>query len=56
MGMVDHPYPCTKIMWIPEKENITDDIFATTGDFLRIWNVKEDKIVNNSLLNHNASS
>ncbi|GMI31325.1 hypothetical protein TrRE_jg7134 [Triparma retinervis] len=37
----DHPYPCTKIMWSPEGEG-GKDLLATTGDYLRLWDIKDD--------------
>ncbi|TPX63679.1 hypothetical protein SpCBS45565_g06451 [Spizellomyces sp. 'palustris'] len=37
---VDHQYPCTKLLWQPYKATNAPDLFATTGDFLRIWEVK----------------
>ena len=36
----DHPYPPTKIMWHPSK-NSSPGMIATTGDYLRIWNLSE---------------
>lgn len=42
-GEFDHPYPCTKIMWSPDSRNLSSkDLLATTGDYLRIWNVLDD--------------
>ena len=38
----DHPYPCTKLMFVPDKECQHEDLMATTGDFLRIWKINED--------------
>jgi len=38
---VDHPYPATKVQWAPESL-ATKDLFATTGDYLRLWNVHGD--------------
>ena len=35
----EHPYPTTKIMFIPDKECQKPDLLATTGDYLRIWQV-----------------
>lgn len=35
----DHPYPTTKIMWIPDTKGIYPDLLATSGDYLRIWRV-----------------
>jgi len=49
---IDHPYPCTKILWSPEgnKTSTTGmvtnyggrDLLATTGDYLRLWSVSDD--------------
>jgi len=39
----DHPYPCTKILWSPDtRSGGARDLLATTGDYLRIWNVTDD--------------
>lgn len=38
----DHPYPTTKIMWIPDTKGIYPDLLATSGDYLRIWRVGAD--------------
>jgi hypothetical protein len=38
-GIYDHPYPTTKIMWAPEALSREKDLLATTGDYLRIWEV-----------------
>lgn len=35
----DHPYPATKVAWIPDEQGNSRDLLATTGDFLRIWHV-----------------
>lgn len=32
-------YPTTKIMWIPDVTGAEMDLFATGGDFLRLWEV-----------------
>lgn len=60
-GDFDHPYPCTKILWSPDVSN--KDLLATTGDYLRIWNVAEHstepdslKINRECLLNNNKNS
>jgi len=60
----DHPYPCTKIMWSPDTRHGAKDLLATTGDYLRIWNVKDDgsgrggtlDVKKEGLLNNNKSS
>ena len=59
----DHPYPCTKIMWSPDTRHGSQDLIATTGDYLRIWNVNDDgfgrgklNVKKEALLNNNKSS
>lgn len=52
-----HPYPPTKLMFIPDKEGSRPDLLATTGDFLRIWHLTEsDGTVQQKLLNNNKNS
>jgi WD repeat-containing protein 68 len=36
---IDHPYPCTKLMWIPDTAGRSPDLIATSGDYLRIFKV-----------------
>lgn len=38
----DHPYPTTKVSWIPDPESSRLDLVGTTGDFLRIWHIEPD--------------
>jgi WD repeat-containing protein 68 len=38
----DHPYPCTKVLWNPDLSAGGKDLVATTGDYLRIWNLEDD--------------
>ena len=47
-----HPYPPTKIMFIPDKDCMRPDLVATSGDFLRIWQIKEDTVQLLKLLNN----
>ncbi len=47
-----HPYPATKVMFIPDKDCTRPDLLATTGDFLRIWHVGEDGVQLQKLLNN----
>ena len=51
-----HPYPCTKIMFVPDKDGTLDDLVATTGDYLRIWHINDDGVELKSLLNNNKNS
>jgi WD repeat-containing protein 68 len=51
-GVFNHPYPTTKIMWAPETQ--TQDMLATTGDYLRLWGVNEDGTVKAKCLLNNV--
>lgn len=51
-----HPYPATKIMFIPDKEGNCPDLVATTGDYLRIWQLTEEGTTLQKLLNNVSSS
>lgn len=55
---VDHPYPTTKIMWMPDFEDqYQNDLFATTGDYLRLWSVNtQNQATMACMLNNNKSS
>ncbi|KAM9964944.1 hypothetical protein ACTFIW_004739 [Dictyostelium discoideum] len=54
----EHPYPPTKCMWIPDKNSNRPDLLATTGDYLRLWEVGSNQrsIKLKSLLTNNKSS
>eukprot|EP00958_Prasinococcus_capsulatus_P015270 scaffold1626_cov372-Prasinococcus_capsulatus_cf.AAC.24 len=47
-----HPYPTTKIMFIPDKDCTRPDLVATTGDYLRVWQIGENGVQLKSLLNN----
>ena len=65
---IEHPYPCTKILWSPEgvKSSASGassgaaapgnlggrDLLATTGDYLRLWSVGEDESRGDGSLTH----
>mmetsp|Transcript_57214 Transcript_57214/g.134676 ORF Transcript_57214/g.134676 Transcript_57214/m.134676 type:complete len:335 (-) Transcript_57214:228-1232(-) len=60
-AVFDHPYPTTKIMWVPDKVGNRPDLLATTGDYLRIWEVQQSGSSSSSvqmrkLLNNNKNS
>lgn len=40
----DHPYPTTKLMWIPDTKGVYPDLLATSGDYLRVWRVSESSL------------
>ena len=52
----DHPYPTTKIMWIPDSKGIYPDLLATSGDYLRVWRAGEPETKLECLLNNNQNS
>ena len=40
-GSFEHPYPPTKLAWRPGPDQMgSKDLLATTGDYLRLWEVK----------------
>ena len=52
-----HPYPCTKIMWAPEKLAGARDLLATTGDYLRLWHCTDEGDMRmEALMNNNPTS
>ncbi|KAI4375749.1 hypothetical protein MLD38_013577 [Melastoma candidum] len=38
----DHPYPPTKVSFIPDKDSLKPDLLATSSDFLRVWRISDD--------------
>ncbi|CAG9129032.1 unnamed protein product [Plutella xylostella] len=52
----DHPYPTTKIMWIPDNKGVYPDLLATSGDYLRIWRAGEPYTLFECVLNNNKNS
>ena len=52
----DHPYPTTKIMWIPDTKGTYPDLLATSGDYLRVWRAGEPETKQECLLNNNKNS
>jgi DDB1- and CUL4-associated factor 7 len=55
-GRFDHPYPTTRILWAPRPLAASKDMLATTGDFLRLWNVRSSSVDFVALLNPNKNS
>ena len=41
MVTFDHEYPATKLLWLPDKSAANPDLLATSGDYLRLWEVDE---------------
>lgn len=53
----DHPYPTTKVSWIPDKVGAHPDLIGTSGDFLRLWEVDADnKAKQKCILNNDRSN
>lgn len=52
----DHPYPTTKIMWIPDSKGIFPDLLATSGDYLRVWRAGDTDTRLECVLNNNKNS
>lgn len=55
LSQFEHPYPATKVMWAPSKHNLSNtDLLATTGDYLRLWTLSGDNVVDmKGVLNNN---
>ncbi|KAK6155463.1 hypothetical protein DH2020_009711 [Rehmannia glutinosa] len=51
----DHPYPPTKLMFHPSPSAPTN-LLASSGDFLRLWEVKDSSIECVSTLNNSKTS
>ncbi|MBA0725871.1 hypothetical protein Goshw_006646 [Gossypium schwendimanii] len=57
----DHPYPPTKLMFQPNRKSASSsssssDLLASSGDFLRLWEVRESSIEPVSVLNNSKTS
>jgi len=58
VGEFSHPYPATKMMFSPQTD-VTRDLLATTGDYLRLWSITgeaDEPIKQETLLNNNKNS
>lgn len=51
-----HPYPPTKLQFIPDREGCRDDLLASSGDYLRIWSVGDEGVALRALLNNTKQS
>lgn len=52
----DHQYAPTNLMFFPSEDGMNPDIIATSGDYLRLWQIHDDRIELKSLLNNNKNS
>lgn len=55
-SQIEHPYPPTKIMWIPDHKSQYPDLLATSGDYLRLWKVGDPETRLECMLNSNKTS
>lgn len=54
--LFDHPYAPTNLTFFPSESTANPDIIATSGDYLRLWQIHDDRIELKSLLNGNKGS
>ncbi|KAK6942576.1 WD40 repeat [Dillenia turbinata] len=54
--LFDHPYAPTNLMFFPSEDTAQPDLIATSGDYLRLWEIHEDHIELKTLFNSNKSS
>ncbi|XP_065856899.1 WD repeat-containing protein LWD2-like [Euphorbia lathyris] len=54
--LFDHPFAPTNLMFFPFQDGLNPDIIATSGDFLRLWHIHDDRVELKSVLNGNRSS
>lgn len=55
----DHPYPATKLMFHPSSPNSlgkSSDLLASSGDYLRLYEIRDNSIEAVSTLNNSKSS
>ncbi len=48
----EHNYPTTKIQWYPSGATNVPDLLATSGDYLRLYQVQESSVVKQSIFNN----
>ncbi len=47
-----HPYPPTKLMFVPDEDGTRPDLLASSGDFLRLWRITDEGVALEKLLNN----
>ncbi|GJQ14467.1 hypothetical protein GpartN1_g6258.t1 [Galdieria partita] len=53
---VDHPYPASKVAFIPDYSGTRPQLLATCGDALRIWEWADNNLKGKALLSTNPES
>ncbi|EFC35605.1 predicted protein [Naegleria gruberi] len=61
VAQFEHPYPATKIQFHPSASINNPDLIATSGDYLRLWNINNNSTTtttttSNNNVNNNISS
>lgn len=51
-----HPYPPTKLAFVPDPDGTRPDLLATTSDFLRLWHIQEDGVQLEKTLSTNRNA
>ena len=53
-GIVNHEFPASKIMWIPNSNDKHPDIFVTSSDILKVWEIEDNREIKlkSSLVNN----
>ncbi|KAF5181497.1 Transparent testa glabra [Thalictrum thalictroides] len=51
----DHPYPPTKLMFHPKPQS-SPDLLASSGDFLRLWEIKDNSSIEQKLALNNSKT
>lgn len=54
VGAFEHPYPPTRVAFAPEHG--PENVLATSGDYLRLWQVGKGEVTLKATLNQNKSS
>lgn len=52
--LFNHPYPPTKLQFIPDRHGTQRDLLATSSDFVRLWHITSDGITEEKTLQSNA--
>lgn len=47
---IEHPYPATKLAWLPDRNAQHTDLLATTSDYLRLYSVEGGNLKLKSVL------
>jgi len=51
----EHPYPPTRLMFVPDVSGTHPDLFASTGDYLRLWEIKNGSVQSRGSLSNSKN-